>query len=863
MPTLDEWNPEDRGIWREVVGGQTISLRHPTYPVQAAWTDGEPDSLRAILTQYLAKVAAKLDLPPLFDPDGTFAVPMAWLSLSDPSAEDDPIRRSHVVTRYADPAGREGRLDGTAVFLAVETLEPGNDETVLGSRLGIRVVAHIDETSEVRGPFNVRITGAARSAALGDGFGLRASVNAELLSYLLSAALRDDLRRDGRMGETFWIEGVRIREASVNATVAEIYANVPQRDDEPGSPAYAFTVSTSFNASNQLQAQSVERFPLVAHAVNVHLFGRDPASKAGTGGLNGARPNRSPGRLDPFREGVPLEGITLDGAGETDLADGLTLVRVTQSMLVDEMADEAQPKRIAPAAIADPRINAFAAASGYGGARARFDAGHTRSPFETIMAYGLRPSWYFRFASRPLLVRYRAGMIRGPGRDGKTVNAEVAFNPCSCHLIGPGSDWDPAARRPLQVRFALADVQRSGSRREPLGLAADPRWTWHECCHVLLAGRTGMLELPFAHSAGDALAAITSDPWSELASDHWLRGYTFPWVYLHRRHDRPVHEGWGWNGRYHRQSRFGSTADLCRRKGYDSEQILSTSLFRLYRALGGDTVDAEGEPDRPARQRAADYTVYLILRMIALLPPAPWGPPETPDQLVSALIHADEATAPVASGPLAGRVGGWAHKVVRWAFEAQGLYATTDPDEIVDGPGQPPPVDAFIDDRRPDAAGDHPRGGYVPVSLAWGSAANPPPWHARDDDLHVNYAGEVSVRVRNRGHLDANGVEVQVWWVDWPKSEAEPPLWDPVQWTSLGTSGPDTIPAGAVATFTGFAPLSQPPGTRRLILAAAGCPADRSNVDFTTGLPCALHPTPVVDLVAGDNNLGLVLREVD
>jgi len=49
----------------------------------------------------------------------------------------------------------------------------------------------------------------------------------------------------------------------------------------------------------------------------------------------------------------------------------------------------------------------------------------------------------------------------------------------------------------------------------------------------------------------------------------------------------------------------------------------------------------------------------------------------------------------------------------------------------------------------------------------------------------------------------------------------------------------------------------RPSGTRLLILAVANCSADPANTDSYTGLPCALGPTPVIDLVAGDNNLGL------
>ena len=39
------------------------------------------------------------------------------------------------------------------------------------------------------------------------------------------------------------------------------------------------------------------------------------------------------------------------------------------------------------------------------------------------------------------------------------------------------------------------------------------------------------------------------------------------------------------------------------------------------------------------------------------------------------------------------------HKVIRWAFEAQGLYNPFG--KITNAPGTPPPVDVYIKDLRP------------------------------------------------------------------------------------------------------------------------------------------------------------------
>ena len=80
------------------------------------------------------------------------------------------------------------------------------------------------------------------------------------------------------------------------------------------------------------------------------------------------------------------------------------------------------------------------------------------------------------------------------------------------------------------------------------------------------------------------------------------RFQTFPWVngIIRRRHDRPVGGGWAWGG----------VNDV---GGYSSEQILCTTHFRIYRAIGGDSTEVpmrqfaarSAVPD-PARRRHAD-----------------------------------------------------------------------------------------------------------------------------------------------------------------------------------------------------------------------------------------------------------------
>ena len=884
----DSWDPENKAIWMEKVHGEdrAITLRHPTYPYPGDLRDGLTDIAAAYLRKVLGKFHLRSDLleesGPLFASSRSTEFPLTWLPIGSEANMPGPLA-SVWLKRYRDLSQTPPPLgDRTAVLLAVQSAGPNDLATVLGSRLGIRIVAHVSSSGQVR------ITGSTCSSDLALSSGPHVERASSFFKSFFSpgdpraanafrAELSIAIRYTAQLNEDeeFFFDGFRVR-TPVNgeSDFVEVYLNV-QRPAASGF-AYALTMKL-VSLSSPFDLEVLEKVPLVAHAspVDARLLLRDPASQTGPSEVVEARPNRSPRQLEKFRHDKTLPGLVDDGTGTILLLDGdFGQVKVTRSKLVDPDAVETDPEKVTqPASVAHARMNAFAALSGYW---------HGRELFNTMRSYGLEPMEYFRLVVFPLLIRYRSTIKPGPGKDGKTVNAQVDYDPPGSHL------WDPPVPKQLQVRFALADLRRSSARREPLGLASDPRWSWHEYCHVLLAASTGALEFQFAHSAGDALAAIRWDPVSELVSEPpyaatpcppppddperppytRVRMATFPWVYLNRRHDRSVYAGWSWCGTYHRPLRFNSGGGTQRRKGYQSEQILSTSLFRLYRALGGDTVDSGGKPDKAARQFASDYAVYLVMRAIAWLGPVSGVPAETPDQLVSALIDADIGTGSALwAGPITpGRVGGCAHKVVRWAFEAQGLYAATDPTAIVDAPGTPPDIDVFIDNGRPDSEGSQPRGGYMPVSLDWHSLPNPSRWHAIGHGVEVE-GNAVFVRVRNRGQSQADGVAVQVSYSPaWPSSDPNPPLWSRGTWTPFQPpSAPQTsVPGGGeirVGPFTGFPTL---PG-RYVILAEATCPGDPANTDSTTPLlplPCATQPTPIVDLVAGDNNLGLWVHDV-
>ena len=514
--------------------------------------------------------------------------------------------------------------------------------------------------------------------------------------------------------------------------------------------------------------------------------------------------------------------------------------------------------------------------------------------FERLHAYGLQPITYFRLTQLPLEVHYRSGIPPGPGKDGQTVNAQVRVKGFPDNFEGPipVTNWPT-----IEMHLALADLSTrerapwNGTTRSaavPLGISADARWIWHEVGHVLLTTSVGELQFRFAHSPGDALAAIVLDPESELATDENWRGATFPWVFLTRRHDRCVTTGWSWGGTLHYALSQVPVSTAPRRKAYWSEQILSSSLFRLYRSIGGDTtlVGSPRAPDPYARRLASHYCVYLIMQAIYILGNSSSVPANDPDQFVHALIDADISTGsttpwqfnfyplfPVPTGApdTFAKVGGCVNKVIRWAFEAQGLYNPFG--KITNGVGTPPPVDVYIADLRPTSEttpyGDiiYGRGSYNPVSLEWdqsqSQASEPPKWQADPAAVIVAGNGRISVVVGNRGTRLAQNVTVKVWWHEWPAGP--PPKWDITSaggWQQCALAGPATqnIAPGGQVTFGSFAAVPLPPGRRHLLLAWAGCADDLANLDPATGYPCSQQPTPILDLVANDNNLGLRVR---
>jgi len=803
---------------------------------------------------------------------GGLDLPEYWINGLDPHAASPspffgwmPIRQGD---HSGDPMGsffverRSGGIliDRTLVLLASERL----GGKFIASEFGVRIATHLrkipdSDLSEMHlAGFSASLPFGMYSSAGVDTLDWSDSQQRELLDSLpqlrhsIGAGLGlhpETVRfrglRCGRIDAGDWqieLRGVGSAERYGRTEVVETAAEIAD------TPYEFLAVGITDGRSFPVSLKALWKFPVVGDGRRgeARLFVKDAASQGPGNGMRKRRLTRSEAELDAYRAPEKIF------AGNSGVLTERGRFRVVRTPFVHNDTPIGDDKRVRlPGQGPRVRSNTLSAVGAFWA---------LKDLFKRFNDYSIDPDTYFKIAQLPIEVVYRSGVRPGPGKDGQTVNARVLPK-------GWGVDQfaisDPGERPKLRLHLALANLshrarspwdRKHPSPAEPLGIAADRRWLWHEIAHILLMACVGELEFRFAHSAGDALAAIVADPQSQLAADPAWRGATFPWVFIPRRHDRCVLNGWSWCGTQHHSVGLVPDGDRLRRKGYRSEQILSSSLFRLYRSLGGNTF-----LDQTVRNSASHYSVYLIMSAIQRLAPVGAVPAQEVDHFVQVLCEADTGTRTwnVPDLPGVQRIGGCAHKVIRWAFEAQGLFGA--PGKITNAPGLPPAVDIYIEDNRGAQAvepGDVPYGPgtYKPVQLDWKAT---PAWHATKDALVVRN-GQFFVKLGNRGDQPADRVTVRVFWRKFPANNA-PPKWESgVSWEEASNSGlPQTVAPRATIEFGPFQP-QKPLPARYILLAIADCPDDPANTnEQACHLACSRLPTPLVDLVSGDNNLGL------
>lgn len=773
----------------------------------------------------------------------------------------------------------------------------------MGSDMGLRIVMHVHR-DEVR-IHGITLSGLTTTRAVDvipalrpqddDIYGLVSDVRTEVGQALscgqhVWVANIEKAKRAGAPAHVLTATGYAMRWGNAAAQGRAIGSN--QKASKPSrARAYDFRVDLSVDpGTGAVRLVRVHRDQYIGSGATgetsveaprtLRGFVQDAASKGPPQDLARRRPTLGDAELDEFRDDID---VTLAFGKALQFSDGESgdLFETRSASAKEGQLLRGRTVAVTAAGV----VQVGAVQTGYDtGPVIRSDEQasvetHLRGAelFGRMLAYGIGPKAYFRFARLPLVQRARPQMRWAPDGDFPSAEVRPFLGDSDAHPGQPA----PKARDPLQllVKYGSADPmnrrklhfvegangdEQVAERRKAqyLSVASDPRWAWHEFGHVLNFASTGELEFPFAHSAGDALAAIAADPISELATgedpEAEIRHVTFPWIEVPgRSHGRTALRGYGWCG-CRNIARLDFTASLERyHHTYYGEQLLSSSLFRLYRSLGGDTRDPADDA-RPSDQRspqdeairlsASDYCIYLIMRGISLLGPDSVAPARTPDQFVSALIEADlgtgawnvEATWPFnRDARKLRRQGGRVHKVIRWAFEQQGLYATVDPLATCDGLGLPPAVDVFIADRK------RPGGGYDPIPLRPRDHG----WHAAADALQRQGQGrrQLVVTVGNRGSTAALQTCLRVW-----LAPAAPG--GTVRWAAARLAvAPQNIPGDANVQFTLSLPANA--GVQPLwILVSADAPADPSNL--TDDLPPASWPE-LLELVAHDNNLAL------
>lgn len=510
--------------------------------------------------------------------------------------------------------------------------------------------------------------------------------------------------------------------------------------------------------------------------VNGLVFEHAPITTSGD--VNNS-PDKSNAVQNPFRTDVVLQNLVAPSGGNQALTGTYGTIVEIESPTV---AAPAQPT--GTDFDFDVRTDQFSAVNAYY---------HHDRMFRLMEDLGFPVSTYMDGTTFPVRVDHR-GL-------GNVLNA---------HCVGNGSGI-------THVCYALANTADTAN---PIGIATDWRVHLHEVFgHGILYDHVGTANFGFAHSAGDSFAAILSDPWSALAD----RFATFPGLLASRRHDRDVAAGWGWGG--------ASDAG-----GYNSEQILCTTMFRIYQSIGGDSTHAS------RKEFAARMTAYLLLRAIGTLTPA--TNPSNALGLCNALMAVD-----LLNWTSEGYYGGAYNKLIRWSFEKQGLFQPAGAPTPVTTAGAPPTVDVYIDDGR--------RGEYQFQPAHW---RNTSIWNRTSADGGLTHQDPIIgatnyayVKLKNRGSAAASDVTVRGYHtlpgagLTWPNDFEE-----------FGPAGGITV-ASVPANNSGeviVGPFTWSPNINAYghdcMLMVASCAADPSNVDHIT----AGESIEEWRLVPNDNNIG-------
>ena len=336
------WNPSEFAFWSQRWGdpndeNQTyptiVWLRHPTAPFMATVTgDNFEHDLQKVAYDYLVAannnplINPSLELPgdwlDALDPDGPGPHPelfpsFGWLRIGWPTADTHVRPMASFVARRTNAS--EGPADLMVILLASQTVL----DTPVGFEFGIRVVAHVRQTSQSE--FEIRITGMSASLPFGP-FRLerlppRAAIARErrlriepkaVTDFLMSVAFKSMVANMLNLeSDTVVKQGMRLspfrpgrREGESQIDIQLNFAGQSKRE-RPGSPdsvnpepyyslVFATTLThTDADGFRPSPLALVSKTALVAEAGPARIFPIDPASQDSATGLRWRRPTRS------------------------------------------------------------------------------------------------------------------------------------------------------------------------------------------------------------------------------------------------------------------------------------------------------------------------------------------------------------------------------------------------------------------------------------------------------------------------------------------------------------------------------------------------------------------------------------------
>jgi zinc metalloprotease ZmpB len=526
------------------------------------------------------------------------------------------------------------------------------------------------------------------------------------------------------------------------------------------------------------------------------VFEADPVTLAG-----GPTANTNSSALNPLRSSVTLAGLAAPASGTQQALGGSSVT----------LSDVETPIVLPPTEPVGTNFDFCARTNDFAAVNAYY---HCDRAFRVVEDLGFSIPGYFPGTTFPIAVDHRGHF--SPSRpQGDEINAH-----CAGTAGGTGI---------LYASFSLADISDLAN---PIGMACDWRTVMHELFgHGILFNHIGGPRFNFSHSAGDSFAAILSDPGSQAPD----RFDTFPWwqpgipAALRRRHDRAAAAGFGWSGDIALHP-FDNGKD---RNGYNNEQILSTTMFRVYRSIGGDSADLA------TKRFAARFTCHIMLAAIQSLTPA--TSPRDAACFAEALTEAD-----LGDWPSEGHAGGAYNKVIRWAFEKQGLYQPAGTPTPNNNEGAPPPVDVYIEDGR--------GGEYQYQSNHWSCQAI---WNRRHNDGGTSHEEPVvgvtnyaHVKIKNRGSQTATNVVVRAFHCQPSAGLVYPDDWQPMTTSQLAAAN---VPPNSAAEII-VGPFDWVPSQvgHECMLMVASADGDASNIDNFT----AADSIPDWRLVPNDNNIG-------